>query len=52
MFSSSDEEMELEQEEEDGQKGRRIEAESIEDILAQFEAEPATKTVSCPNCRC
>lgn len=30
---------------------RAIEAESIEDILAQFEAEPASKTVSCPNCR-
>jgi hypothetical protein len=40
----------MELEEQDGQK-TRIEAESIEDILAQFEAEPPTKTVSCPNCR-
>jgi len=43
---------EMEQEEERKGGGGRIEADSIEDILAQFEAEPpSNKTVSCPNCR-
>jgi hypothetical protein len=40
----------MEYEQTRGEK-ERIEADSIEDILAQFEAEPASKTVSCPNCR-
>jgi hypothetical protein len=48
LCDRSEEDMEMEQPHD--QKGR-IEADSIEDILAQFEAEPATKTVSCPNCR-
>ena len=52
------EEEEIEEEEEEGgnrdihiDENNVIEAESIEDILAQFESESAPRSVACPNCR-
>merc|ERR1719495_2586077 len=52
-----EEEEELEEEEEEDNRdihideNNVIEAESIEDILAQFESESAPRSVACPNCR-